>query len=95
MVAITRELPDNALGGTGSSAVFYYKIGGKSMGKRELFIALAFVVAGAVMAFRRRRPFEAFLAVWAAVGFVLLLGTGGQNPIWLATVVVPPRGRGR
>jgi uncharacterized protein (TIGR03663 family) len=52
-------------------------------------LPLFFGCAGAVLAFRQQRPFEAFLAFWAAVGLVLLLATGGQNPIWLATVIVP------
>jgi uncharacterized protein (TIGR03663 family) len=52
-------------------------------------LPLFFGCAGAVIAFRQQRPFEAFLAIWAAVGLVLLLATGGQQPIWLATVIVP------
>jgi uncharacterized protein (TIGR03663 family) len=52
-------------------------------------LPLFFGCAGAVVAFRRNRPFEAFLAIWAAVGLVLLLATGEQQPIWLAIVIVP------
>ena len=41
--------------GSASPGCFYYKIGGKSMGKRELFIALAFVAAG-VIAYQMTAP---------------------------------------
>ncbi len=51
--------------------------------------ALVFGIVGAVIGFRKRRLLDVFWAWWAALGFLILFLSNGQDPIWIVLVVVP------